>query len=161
MWRLFDLLDSKSAVFEVKKYLLGIVFNLVDPPEIPDDSEEPTETYLNCTNSPLNVTGVYTFDTTESIGVNIVLLRKEVILNLFMDVQVFRKYTNQSGGGKCLSLISLIAGYSSGVEMNEKICSVIVDTLPMCRNNEENIFNSIVAAGKLLSTLDKPEDLLL
>lgn len=162
MWRLFDLLESKSAVFEVKKYVLGIIFNLMDPPELREESEEQEEeSYLNCSNSPLNVAGTYVFETTESVGVNIILLRREVVLTLFQDSQAFKKLTTQSGGGKCLSLISLLAGYAAGGEMNEKLCSVIMETFSMCKNNEEVLFNSINAVGKLMSSVTSPLELLM
>ncbi|ODM95600.1 Small subunit processome component 20 [Orchesella cincta] len=162
MWRLFDLLDSKSAVFEVKKYILGIVLNLSNPPEVPEeDSDEPVERYLNCSNSPLSVSGTHQFETSESIGLNIILLRKEVILNLFQDAQVFKKFTSQSGGGGCLALISLLAGFTSDGLLNEKLCSIIIDTFGMHRNNEENLFNSIVAVGKLLCNIHDPLALLM
>lgn len=92
---------------------------------------------------------------------NIVLLRKEVILNLFQDSQTFKKFTTQTGGSSCLSLISLLAGFASDGKMNEKLCSVIIDTFPMCKNNEESLFNSIVAVGKLLLKIEHPFQLIM
>lgn len=67
MWKLFDLLDSNSTVFEVKKYILGIILNLTNPPEITEDDETQSEEFLNCSNSPLQITELYTFDTSGNV----------------------------------------------------------------------------------------------
>lgn len=64
MWKLFDLLDSKSTVFEVKKYILGIILNLTNPPEISDNTEEPNKEYLLLSsNSELRISGTFNFET--------------------------------------------------------------------------------------------------
>lgn len=155
MWRMFDILNSNSTMFEVKKYLLGILFNLMEPPDVTEEEEESADNYLNCTNSPLNVDGKHNFESSESIGTSIILLRTEVILNLFLDTQAFKNLTTQSGGGKCLSLIALLAGFANEKETNAKLCSVIIDTLSLNKTNEENLCNSIIAVGKLLSNSEE------
>lgn len=84
-----------------------------------------------------------------------------MILQLFQDSQTLKKFTTNSGGEGCLALISLLAGFSSGGESNDKLCSVIIDTFRMCKNNEESLANSIAAVGKLLINSHNPEELLL
>jgi len=178
MQGIFDLLASSTAQFEVRKYLLEILLNLVSPSEIEDKIEDEEDNKLEHSDKmdgrTITCQGVHVFQTTgklavcnghnlsivlihtdvfgvsESVGLNIVLFGKAVILNLFQDVPLFKRFVNQPDGDRCLGLISTLAEFVDQGEATEKLCSIVIETFAMYKYSEENLFHCLVACKNLL-----------
>jgi hypothetical protein len=68
MQAIFDLLGSSSTQFEVRKYLVGILLNLIGTPEVEEkpDVEDESENLAHCEKfdaKPIVCSGIYGFDT--------------------------------------------------------------------------------------------------
>lgn len=95
---------------------------------------------------------------------NVVLHGKHVILTLFEDVQLFKKFVNQPGGDRCLALISRLAEFvdvKDDAESLQRLCSIIIETFPIYKHSEENLFNCLVACKHLLAKIVDSKPILL
>jgi len=84
----------------------------------------------------------------ENLGLSMVLLGKNQLFNLLQDGKTFKKLVSERGGRRILALISLLAEHCQ-VD-NEKICSIILDTLSLYKGDEESLIRSLEACQKLL-----------
>jgi len=73
-----------------------------------------------------------------------------VILNLFQDVALFRRLVNQPGGERCLELISKLSEFVSEGEVTHKLCLILIETLPLYKQQEENLYHCLTSCKSLL-----------
>lgn len=78
------------------------------------------------------------------------LFGKDVILNLFQDVPLFKRFVNQPEGDRCLGLISRLAEFVDEGEATGKLCSIVIETFAMYKYSEENLFHCLVACKNLM-----------
>lgn len=92
-----------------------------------------------------------------------VLYGKQVILKLFEDVALFKKFVIQPGGDRCLALISKLAEFvdeKDEADSVQKLCSIIIETFPIYKHSEENLFNCLLACKNLMAKIIDPKPLL-